>query len=129
MARRRRESHWFLCVDRRQRRQRGCGASRAGEGFTNRLLGRYGQSGVSRVAGRDGAAVGQELAGVVEHDDAIAQQAPPLLRMEGDGVGGVAVRPICRWALGSVWTHRAPPGSAAAAALVAWLLAVCRHLF
>jgi Transposase len=28
-----------LCVDLRQRRQRGCGASRAGEGFINRLLG------------------------------------------------------------------------------------------
>jgi hypothetical protein len=43
---------------------------------------------------RNRATVGQELARVVEDDDAVAQQAPPLLRVEGDGAGCVAVRAV-----------------------------------
>jgi hypothetical protein len=39
-------------------------------------------------------AIGQEFARVVEDDDAVAQQAPPLLGVEGDGVGRVTVRTV-----------------------------------
>ncbi len=47
-------------------------------------------------------AVGQEFAGVVEEDDAVAQQAPPLLRVEGDGAGRVTIRAVSRGARGPV---------------------------
>ncbi len=53
-------------------------------------------------------AAGQYLAPVVEHDHAVAQQAPPLLRVKGDDAGGVAVRALSRGAGGPVWTHYAP---------------------
>ncbi len=53
-------------------------------------------------------AAGQYLAPVVEHDYAVAQQAPPLLRVKGDDAGGVAVRALSRGAGGPVWTHYAP---------------------
>jgi hypothetical protein len=43
---------------------------------------------------RNRATVGQELARVVEEDDAVAQQAPPLLGVEGDDVGRVTVRAV-----------------------------------
>ena len=46
---------------------------------------------VNQLVWRNRAAVGQELAGVVEDDDAVAQQAPPLLGVEGDGAGRVTV--------------------------------------
>jgi hypothetical protein len=85
---------------------------------------RDGPADVAWAVGRNGATVGQELAGVVEHDHAVAQQAPPLLRMEGDDVGGVAVRPVSWWALGSVWTHCAPPDLLPLPRWFAWLLAV-----
>jgi len=46
---------------------------------------------------RNRATVGQEFARVVEDDDAVAQQAPPLLGAEGDDVGRVTVRAVsCR---------------------------------
>jgi hypothetical protein len=51
-------------------------------------------SDVGRTVGRDDASVGHELAQVVEADQAVAQQAPPLLRVEGDDAGGVAVRAV-----------------------------------
>ena len=35
--------------------------------------------------------IGQEFARVVEDDDAVAQQAPSLLGVEGDGAGRVSV--------------------------------------
>src|SRR6266705_396534 len=53
-------------------------------------------------------AAGQYLAPIVEHDHAVAQQAPPLLRVKGDDAGGVAVRALSRGAGGPVWTHYAP---------------------
>jgi hypothetical protein len=43
---------------------------------------------------RNRATVGQEFASVVEEDDAVAQEAPPLLGVEGDGAGRVTVRPV-----------------------------------
>ena len=46
---------------------------------------------VDQLAWRNRPAVGQEFARVVEDDDAVAQQAPPLLGVEGDGVSRVTV--------------------------------------
>jgi hypothetical protein len=43
--------------------------------------------------------VREQLAEVVEEDHAVAQEAPPLLGVGGDGVGRLAVRAIGRWAL------------------------------
>jgi hypothetical protein len=42
----------------------------------------------------DHAPVREDLAGVVEDDDAVAEQVPALLRMTGDGERGVAVRSV-----------------------------------
>src|SRR5512135_3040486 len=78
------------------------------------ISGRDGPPDAGRVVWRDGAAVGQEPARVVEEDDAVAQQAPPLLGVEGDGVGRVTVRAV-RWrARGPVRTHGEPFGSGVA---------------
>jgi len=49
---------------------------------------------MNQLVGRNRTAVGQELARVVEEDDAVAQQAPPLLGAEGDDVGRVTVRAV-----------------------------------
>jgi hypothetical protein len=70
--------------------------------------GRDGQSVVGRAVRGDLPTVGQQLTVVIEEDHAVAQQAPPLFGVEGNGVGGVAVRFIRRWARGPVWTHCAP---------------------
>jgi hypothetical protein len=72
--------------------------------------GRDGQSDVGRAVRRNYPTVGQELARVVEEDHAVAQEAPPLVGVEGDGVGGVAVGAVSWWARGPVWTHCAPLG-------------------
>ena len=53
-----------------------------------------GQLDVDRSAWRNCPTIGQEFARVVEDDDAVAQQAPPLLGVEGDGVGRVTVRTV-----------------------------------
>jgi hypothetical protein len=58
----------------------------------------------------DHATVRQEFAGVVEEDDAVAQQAPSLLGVGGDGVRGVPVDGVGRWAVRSVAAHGIPPG-------------------
>jgi hypothetical protein len=72
---------------------------------------------VSRRGGRpdaggavrgDHLAAGKDLAGVVEHDHAVAQQAPSLPGVAGDGAGGVAVAAVGRGARGAVGTHGAP---------------------
>jgi hypothetical protein len=47
---------------------------------------------VGRSVRCDGCAVGKQLTRVVEDDDAIAEQAPPLLRMADDSMGRLAVR-------------------------------------
>lgn len=54
----------------------------------------------------DGAAVGQELAGVVEEDHAVAQQAPALLGESGDHFGRFAVSRLRGWAGRFVLAHR-----------------------
>jgi hypothetical protein len=67
-----------------------------------------GPSDVNQPVRRNRATVGQELARVVEEDDAVAQQAPPLLGVEGDGVGRVTVRAVSWRAWGLMWTHCSP---------------------
>jgi len=70
---------------------------------------------VSRVGavGRNHASVGQEFARIVEADHAVAQQAPPLLRVGRDDAGGVAVSVVRRRARRLVWTHRTTFGDSA----------------
>jgi hypothetical protein len=53
----------------------------------------------------DRAAVGQELAGVVEDDDAVAQQAPSLPGVAGDGAGRVTAGSV--GGAGGWWGHMA----------------------
>ena len=53
-----------------------------------------GPSDVNQPVRRNRAAIGQELARVVEEDDAVAQQVPPLLGVEGDDVGRGTVRAV-----------------------------------
>lgn len=72
------------------------------------ISGRDGPPDAGQVLWRDCAAVGQERARVVEEDDAVAQQAPPLLGVEGDGVGRVTVRAVSWRARGPVRTHGEP---------------------
>jgi hypothetical protein len=57
-------------------------------------------SDVGRAVRGNRTTVRQEFARVVEKDDAVAQEAPPLLRMERDGVGRVTVRAVGRRAQG-----------------------------
>ena len=73
-----------------------------------RWLRHDGQPEGGRVARGNDPAARQDLAHVVEHDHAVAQQAPPLLGVGGDRVGGVAVRAVSRRARGAVSTHCAP---------------------
>jgi hypothetical protein len=47
-------------------------------------------------------AAGKNLAHVVEHDHSVAQQAPSLLGMSGDGMGRVPVWVVSRGAPASV---------------------------
>ena len=49
---------------------------------------------VNQLVWRNHATVGQELARVVEEDDAVAQQAPSLLGAEDDGAGRAAVKAV-----------------------------------
>jgi len=58
------------------------------------------------AVGGDGAAVGQQFAGVLEDDDAVAEQAPALLRETCDDPGGLAVDGFGRGAYGLVLAHR-----------------------
>jgi hypothetical protein len=57
---------------------------------------------------RDHPAAGKDLTHVVEHDHSVAQQAPSLLRVTGDGAGGIAVPVVSRGARGLVGTHGSP---------------------
>ena len=66
------------------------------------LLLRFSRGGRHSVAGRavrrNYPAVGQDLAGVVEDDHSVTEQAPALLGVAGDGMGGVPVRAVSGWA-------------------------------
>jgi len=93
--------HHAAMMLRAHKRERGALALHA-------ISGRDGPPDAGRVVWRNCAAVGQEPARVVEEDDAVAQQAPPLLGVEGDGVGRVAVRAVSWRARGSVRTHGEP---------------------
>jgi len=54
----------------------------------------------------DAAAVRQQLAGVLEHDHAVAEQAPPLLRVASDDTGSIPIDGLGAWTRGLVLTHR-----------------------
>jgi len=69
-------------------------AALAALGISVSLRARSGGDGlldVDQPTWRNRPTVGQEFARVVEDDDAVAQQAPPLLGVEGDGVSRVTV--------------------------------------
>ena len=63
---------------------------------------------LNQLVWRNRTTVGQELARVVEKDDAVAQQAPPLLGVEGDGAGRATVRAVSGRTWGPMWTHCSP---------------------
>lgn len=53
----------------------------------------------------DGAPVGEQLAGVVEDDDAVTQSAPPLLGVCVDDTRYVSAGLVSCWALWLVIAH------------------------
>ena len=57
------------------------------------------------AVGLDAAAVGEKFAGVLENDHAVAEEAPPLLRVAGDDAGRVAVHCVGTRTGGLVLTH------------------------
>jgi hypothetical protein len=61
-----------------------------------------GQPEVGGAAWGNPTATGKDLAHVVEHDNAVAQQAPSLLGVTGDSAGGIAVPVVSRGARGLV---------------------------
>jgi hypothetical protein len=70
-----------------------------------RVLGvsrRDGQPDVGRAVRGNHPAAGEDLAGIVEHDHSVAQQAPSLVGVEGESAGGIAVPVVGRGARGSV---------------------------
>jgi hypothetical protein len=60
--------------------------------------------------GFDAATVGEQFARVLEHDDAVAEEAPPLFRVRRDDTGSLPVDGIGGRALGLVLAHRGSPG-------------------
>ncbi|GAA4605836.1 hypothetical protein GCM10023195_20530 [Actinoallomurus liliacearum] len=54
----------------------------------------------------DAAAVGEQLAGVLEDDDTVAEESPALFGVVGDEACSVVVGGIRRWARRTVLTHR-----------------------
>jgi hypothetical protein len=54
-------------------------------------------------------AVREQCTGIIEHDDAVTEQAPPLLRMTYQDVGGHAIRRQCVRAPGPMFAHDDPP--------------------
>jgi hypothetical protein len=57
----------------------------------------------------DGATVRQEFARVLEHDHAVAEQAPALFRVRGDDAGGISVDGVGDWTGGLVAAHLDTP--------------------
>ena len=79
------------------------GSARGGE---NRVVWR------ARAMRVDAAAVRQQLTGVFEGDDAVAEKAPALLWERRDDAGGVAVEGVCGGAGRLVLAHRTRHGFA-----------------
>jgi hypothetical protein len=69
------------------------------------FLGHGGQSDAGGAVRGNHPAAGKDRAPVVEHDHAVAQQAPSLLGVEDDGAGGIAVPAVGRGARGAVGTQ------------------------
>src|SRR5688572_12011052 len=70
----------------------------------------HGEGRAGDVRGRaavrlDATAVRQQLTRVVEHDDAVAEKAPPLLGERGDDARGVVVGRFGGWTGGGVAAH------------------------
>jgi hypothetical protein len=107
----RRYGTWQVCVARLSVSTYGEGIELSGSA-SELLSGCNGPSDVNQSVWRNRAAVGQELTRVVEEDDAVAQQAPPLLGVEGDHVGRVTVRAVSWRTGGLVFTHFSPLGIA-----------------
>jgi hypothetical protein len=61
---------------------------------------------VARQIRGNGAPIGEEFTVVVEEHHSVAQQAPALLRVSGDGPGGIVVRGRRRRATGYVVTYQ-----------------------
>jgi hypothetical protein len=68
---------------------------------------RRGNQGVGSgtAVGLDAASVGEEFAGVLEDDDAVAEEAPSLLGVAGDDPGGVPVDCVSTRTGGLVLAH------------------------
>jgi hypothetical protein len=64
--------------------------------------------GANRPARRNRVAVRQQLTRVVEQDDAVAEQAPPLLGVTGDGASRVPVMAVSGRTRGLVRAHGLP---------------------
>jgi hypothetical protein len=60
---------------------------------------------------RDGATVREQLPGVVEDDDSVAKQNPPLLGVVADDASRVMVGGLSGWTVRVVLAHRRAPGS------------------
>ena len=58
---------------------------------------------------RDAGAVGEQFAGVLKHDHAVAEQAPTLLRVARNDPGRVAIDRVGGWTQGLVLAHRRFP--------------------
>jgi hypothetical protein len=63
---------------------------------------RDGQPDVIGAVRRDHLAAGKELPQVIEHDHSVAQQAPSLLGVTGEGASGIAVPVVSGGARGLV---------------------------
>jgi hypothetical protein len=91
---------WQTCVARARLSTYGEGIELSGSA-SELLSSCNGPSDVHQLVWRNRATVGPELARIVEEDDAVAQQAPPLLGVEGDHVGRVTVRAVS-WRTGGL---------------------------
>jgi hypothetical protein len=65
---------------------------------------------VNQPVRRNRATVWVKLTCVVEDDNAVAEQAPPLLGVEGDGAGRVTIWAVSGRAWGLVVAHGSPLG-------------------
>ena len=98
------EAWWEAYRERRWRRRRPGEAA----GALKREVSRRRARGEPGVVVGDGAAVGEQLAVVVEQDDAVAQQSPALLGVAADD-GGEVTRLAGGVGAGFGWWHMAVP--------------------
>ena len=75
-----------------------------------------GEKVIGRAVRWDDAAIGQQFTGVVKEQDAVAEQAPTLLRMTRDHTRGLTIGRYRVWARGLVVAHLAPLAGLASSA-------------